>query len=65
MNQEKENRYEIIGKLRKRYIYALGIIAAILIISQGIIQFSVLAQSGDSRIVNIRAQGWRRTVRLT
>ena len=51
MKQKKD--YEIIEKLRKRYIFALAIIAAILIISQAIIQFSVLAQSGDSRIINI------------
>ena len=50
---KKQDNYAIINKLRRRYILALGIIVAILIISQGIIQFSVLAQSGDSRIVNI------------
>lgn len=50
---KKINNFEPVNKLRKRYILALGIIAAILIISQGIIQFAIYTQSGDSRVINI------------
>jgi diguanylate cyclase (GGDEF)-like protein/PAS domain S-box-containing protein len=44
----------IIGKiLRRRYIQALSLIAFFLIISQIIIQVTLMNQQGDSRVINI------------
>lgn len=43
-----------IGKaLRKRYILALSIIAFLVILSQGLIQYALIDQEGDSRVINI------------
>lgn len=65
MRPNEVNNYEGLNVLKKRYIFALVIIAGILIVSQGIIQFAVYTQSGDSRIVNLAGRQRMLSQRIT
>lgn len=49
----KKNSREIGQMLKKRYVLALSIIAFLVILSQGIVQMTIISQQDDSRIVNI------------
>lgn len=45
--------YQIKAGLRRRYLLALSLIALLVICSQGLIQYALIDQEDDSRVVNI------------
>ncbi len=45
--------YQVKTDLRRRYVLALSLIALLVICSQGLIQYALIDQEDDSRIVNI------------
>lgn len=50
---DQKNSIEITRKLSKGYAMALGILVIMLVLSQGIIQFTIHSNENDSRVVNI------------
>lgn len=51
--------------LRKRYVLALSIIAFLVVLSQGLIQFVLFDQEGDSRAINIAGRQRMLSQRIT